>query len=157
MLTLLSNIQTYSKFCLTSVQAFSEIIIVLFAIYLIGSRFYKQLVISIASTQNQLGSPLLISSKSFIYISILQHHSAILFSLCMYDAAYPIFISCFQQKLWRVALINSLLPSVCKQSSLLPQVSALGSQSLNVLKNSSLLFSKKIHDLRVNSLSSRFM
>lgn len=52
-------------------------------------------------------------------------------------------------------LINSPLPSVYRQSSLLPQASTLRSQSLNASKKLSLLFSKRIYDLQINSLNSR--
>lgn len=65
------------------------------------------------------------SSESFIYASILQHCSAMPFSLYMYSAVYPIFIPCFWQKFWKAVLINSPLPSIHRQSSLLLQASAL--------------------------------
>ena len=54
---------------------------------------------SIVSTQNWVGSPLLMSSESFICASVLQHLCAIPLFLYMYGTTYPIFIPHSLQKL----------------------------------------------------------
>lgn len=62
------------------------------------------------------------------------------------------------QKLLSNILINSFLPSVCKYPSFsLRTSSAHGSQSLKVLKNSSLFQSRRSYDFQVNLSSSRLI
>lgn len=143
MLMLLSNIRICLRICLISVPTSSRMMTVLFAIYFVNNQFRSQLIISIASVQNQVESLLSMSNEFFIYANIFQHYSIIPFSLYIYGVVYPIFIPCFWQKLQKKMLINSPPPSVYRQLSLLPQASAFKSQSLNVSRNLSLLLNRR--------------
>lgn len=93
-LTLLPNIWICSRFCLTLVQASFKTIIVL-SVYYVDNRFCKWLAVSIASAHNWMGSLLSICKEFFICANVFQHYSAILFSSCIYSAAYSILIPLF--------------------------------------------------------------
>ena len=80
MLISLPNIQIYLRFYLIFIQVSSRIIAV-FAVHFIGNQFCKYLAVFIISAQNYLGSSLSISNESFIYTSVFQYRSTILFSL----------------------------------------------------------------------------